>query len=98
MQNSSPQLMLQKRTSNLSDDWGPNCPLFEMQSGFSLFESWLGYDSYVLEEMVRTLRKRLKSWWSTSEQPGVSVKEEEECEKVASVSRSEEYLQMMNDR
>lgn len=44
-----------------------------MRSGFPLFESWLGYDSHVLEEMVRILGKPPESWWSAFDERGIAV-------------------------
>lgn len=55
---------------------------WEMRSGFPLFESWLGYDSHVLEEIVRTLGKLPESCWSTFER---------RCNAVTKVDRPGDY-------
>jgi serine/threonine protein kinase len=43
------------KTSKASDIWALACAMFEIRSGFPLFESFVGSRTEVLEEMVRIL-------------------------------------------
>ena len=77
-QYASPELLLKKQASKWSDIWALSCTMFEMRSGFPLFESGLGFDSHVLEEMVRILGKPPESLCATFEERGTAVMEVEE--------------------
>ena len=51
----SPELLLEGKASRASDIWALACTIFEIRSGFPLFESFVGSSTEVLEEMVRIL-------------------------------------------
>jgi len=51
----SPELLLEGTASKASDIWALACTMFEMRSGFPLFESFVGSSTEVLKEMVRIL-------------------------------------------
>lgn len=53
--------------------------MFEIRSGFPLFESWLGYDSHVLDEMLRILGKPPKSLCTPFQERGTAVTKLEEA-------------------
>ena len=72
-QYASPELLLKGQASKWSDIWALSCTVFEMRSGFPLFESWLGYDSHVLEGMVRILGKPPEPLYSAFEERGTAV-------------------------
>lgn len=44
-----------------------------MRSGFPLFEPWLGYDNYVLEEILRILGKPPEAMCTAFEERGTAV-------------------------
>ncbi len=58
----SPELILQGKASRWSDVWALSCTMFEMRSGFPLFESFVGSASEVLQEMVRILGPPPEPW------------------------------------
>lgn len=54
----SPELLLESKASRASDVWALACTIFEIRSGFPLFESFesfVGSSTEILEEMVRIL-------------------------------------------
>ena len=51
----SPELILEGKASRASDIWALACTIFEIRSGFPLFESFVGSSTEILEEMVRIL-------------------------------------------
>lgn len=51
----SPELLLESKASRASDIWALACTIFEIRSGFPLFESFVGSSTEILEEMVRIL-------------------------------------------
>ena len=51
----SPELLLERKASRASDVWALACTIFEIRSGFPLFESFVGSSTGVLQEMVRIL-------------------------------------------
>lgn len=51
----SPELLLERKASRASDVWALACTIFEIRSGFPLFESFVGSSTEILEEMVRIL-------------------------------------------
>jgi len=51
----SPELILERKASRASDIWSLACTIFELRSGFPLFESFVGSSTEILEEMVRML-------------------------------------------
>ena len=51
----SPELILESKASKASDIWALACTIFELRSGFPLFESFTGSSKEVLEEMGRLL-------------------------------------------
>ena len=51
----SPELLLEGKPSRASDIWALACTIFEIRSGFPLFELFVGSSTEVLEEMVRIL-------------------------------------------
>ena len=69
----SPELMLEGKASSWSDVWALSCTMFEMRSGFPLFESFVGSASEVLQEMVRILGTPPKPWWPPLEQHGIYI-------------------------
>ena len=69
----SPELPLAKQASMWSENRAFGCTMFEMRSGFPLFESWLGNDSHVLEQIVRTLGKPPESLCAAFEKRGTAV-------------------------
>ncbi|KAM0800808.1 protein kinase [Usnea florida] len=66
----SPELIFEKRASRASDVWDLACTIFEIRSGFPLFESYVGSSTEVLQEMVRILGmppEPLHSLWKKHE-------------------------------
>ena len=51
----SPELLLDHKAGRASDIWALSCTLFELRSGFPLFESFFGSSTEVLEEMLQIL-------------------------------------------
>jgi serine/threonine protein kinase len=51
----SPELILENRASKYSDIWALACSIFEMRSGFPLFESFIGSSTEILKEMDQIL-------------------------------------------
>ena len=66
-----PELLLEGRAGQWSDVWALICTMFEMRSGFPLFESFVTSPSQVLQEMVRTLGEPPRRWWPTLEQHSI---------------------------
>lgn len=71
----SPELLLKDQASTWADFWSLGCTMFEKRSGFPLLESWQGYDSHVLEEMIRVLGRPSDSWWFAFDERGTAVTE-----------------------
>ena len=51
----SPELLLERKASRASDVWALACTIFEIRSGFPLFESFVGSSTGILKEIVRIL-------------------------------------------
>lgn len=51
----SPELLLERKASRASDIWALACTIFEIRSGFPLFESFVGSSTEVLKELVRII-------------------------------------------
>ena len=51
----SPELLLERKASRASDVWALACTIFEIRSGFPLFESFVGSSTEILKEMVGIL-------------------------------------------
>lgn len=51
----SPELLLESKASKASDIWALACTIFEIRSGFPLFESFVGSSAEILGEMCRIL-------------------------------------------
>ena len=51
----SPELLLESKASKASDIWALACTIFEIRSGFPLFESFVGSSTEILREMARIL-------------------------------------------
>ncbi|KAL9126699.1 MAG: hypothetical protein Q9175_007877 [Cornicularia normoerica] len=51
----SPELILESKASRTSDIWALACTIFEIRSGFPLFESFVGSSTEILEEISRIL-------------------------------------------
>ncbi|MCJ1403024.1 hypothetical protein MMC11_006246, partial [Xylographa trunciseda] len=69
----SPELTLERKASRASDIWALACTIFEMRSGFPLFESFVGSSSEILEEIVRILGVPLKSSHHPQKQDGITI-------------------------
>ena len=69
----SPELILEGKATRWSDIWALSCTMFEMRSGFPLFESFIGSPSEVLQEMVRILGAPPKLWWPSFEKHEIDV-------------------------
>ena len=69
----SPELILEGKASSWSDVWALSCTMFEMRSGFPLFESFVGSASEVLQEMTQILGTPPNQWWPSLKQHDVYV-------------------------
>jgi len=49
----SPELILEEKASHWSDVWALTCTMFEMRSGFPLFEFFISSTTEVLQEMLQ---------------------------------------------
>ena len=67
----APELLLEKKAGQASDIWALACTMFELRSGFPLFESFIGQRTEILQEMVRILGAPPKSSRGPWEQNGV---------------------------
>ena len=73
----SPELILEGKASSWSDVWALSCTMFEMRSGFPLFESFVGSPSEVFQEMVRILGTPPSLYWPSLEQHDIYVRQNE---------------------
>lgn len=69
----SPELLLEKKASSASDVWALACTIFEIRSGFPLFESFVGSSTGVLQEMVRILGMPPEPFHSLWEKHGIVI-------------------------
>ena len=69
----APELTLERKASRASDIWALACTIFEMRSGFPLFESFVGSSTEILEEIVRILGVPLKSSHHLRKQDGITI-------------------------
>lgn len=69
----SPELMLEGKASSWSDVWALSCTMFEMRSGFPLFESFVGSASEVLQEIIQILGMPPNPWWPSLKQHNIHV-------------------------
>ncbi|MCJ1260021.1 hypothetical protein MMC24_007861 [Lignoscripta atroalba] len=100
----SPELVLEGKASSWSDVWALSCTMFEMRSGFPLFESFVGSSSEVLQEMVRILGTPPKPWWPSLEQHDIYIKQNEASrgsllgERVREIGMNDEVSSMHGTR
>lgn len=93
----SPELILQGKPSAWSDVWALSCTMFEMRSGFPMFESFIRSDREVLREMIRILGTPPKLWWPYLEQRGIDMSQNEaSCrsslsERIAEIGMNDEF-------
>lgn len=69
----SPELLLEGKASRASDIWALACTIFEIRSGFPLFESFVGSPAEILEEMVQILGTPPKQSIYLWERHGVTI-------------------------
>lgn len=69
----SPELMLEGKASSSSDVWALSCTMFEMRSGFPLFESFVGSAREILQEMIQILGTPPNPWWPSLQRHGINV-------------------------
>ena len=69
----SPELLLESKASRASDIWALACTIFEIRSGFPLFESFVGLSTEILEEMLRILGMPPDSSKSLWEKYGITL-------------------------
>lgn len=69
----SPELLLEGKASRASDIWALACTIFEIRSGFPLFESFVGSPAEILEEMVQILGTPPKQSIYLWERQGVAI-------------------------
>ena len=69
----SPELILERKASRTSDLWALACTIFEIRSGFPLFESFVGSSTEILEEMVRILGMPPESSHSLWIKDGITI-------------------------
>ena len=74
----SPELILERKASRKSDIWALACTIFEIRSGFPLFESFVGSSTEILEEMVRILGMPPESSFSLWKKNGMTITDHEE--------------------
>jgi serine/threonine-protein kinase SRPK3 len=64
----SPEARFEGRVGFEADIWALGCAIFEIRTGFALFESFLGSDVDILRQMVETLGRLPDPWWAAFEQ------------------------------
>ena len=69
----SPELLLESKASRASDIWALACTIFEIRSGFPLFESFVGSSTEILEEIVRILGMPPEPSHSLWEKYGITI-------------------------
>ena len=69
----SPELILESKASRTSDIWALACTIFEIRSGFPLFESFVGSSTEILEEIVRILGMPPESSHSLWKEDGITI-------------------------
>jgi len=69
----SPELLLESKASRASDVWALACTIFEIRSGFPLFESFVGSPTEILKEMVRILGMPPEPSCSLWEKRGIAI-------------------------
>ncbi|KAL9129215.1 MAG: hypothetical protein Q9217_002284 [Psora testacea] len=69
----SPELILERKAGRTSDIWALACTIFEVRSGFPLFESFVGSSTEVLEEIVRILGMPPESSHSLWKKDGITI-------------------------
>ena len=69
----SPELILERKASRKSDVWALACTIFEVRSGFPLFESFVGSSTEILEEVVRILGMPPESSHSLWKKDGITT-------------------------
>jgi len=69
----SPELILESKASRASDIWALACTIFEIRSGFPLFESFVGSSTEILEEIVRILGMPPESFHSVWMKDGITI-------------------------
>ena len=69
----SPELILERKASRTSDIWALACTIFEVRSGFPLFESFVGSSTEILEEIVRILGLPPESSHSLWKEAGITI-------------------------
>lgn len=73
----SPELILEMKATKASDIWALACTMFEMRSGFPLFESFVGFRTEILKEMVRILGIPPKPFHALWKQGGITFTDDE---------------------
>ena len=73
----SPELILEGRASIWSDVWALSCTMFQMRSGFPLFESFSNSSYQILQEMVEILGTPPKALWPSLERNDIQIVENE---------------------
>ncbi|KAL9597210.1 MAG: hypothetical protein Q9219_005297 [cf. Caloplaca sp. 3 TL-2023] len=61
----SPELILKRKASMWSDVWALSCTMFELRSGFPLFESFLNSTQQVLEQILKILGPPPDELWAS---------------------------------
>lgn len=69
----SPELILERKASRTSDIWALACTIFEIRSGFPLFESFVGSSTEILEEIVRILGMSPESSHFLWKEDGITI-------------------------
>ena len=69
----SPELLLERKASRASDIWALACTIFELRSGFPLFESFVGSSTEVLEEIMRILGMPPESSHALWKKDGITI-------------------------
>ena len=79
----SPELILEGKASRTSDIWALACTIFEVRSGFPLFESFVGSSTEVLEEIVSILGSPPESSHSRWKEAGIAITDHAEWDRSA---------------
>lgn len=69
----SPELLMESKAGRASDIWALACTIFEIRSGFPLFESFVGSAVEILEEMLRILGRPPEPCHSRWEQYRITI-------------------------